>query len=344
MKLGYCSVLAFVYLLGVPIVAGAGVLKDDDTLQRGGDLSYESLSARHLDFKRALTSSSLLFTLDKIRGSGGQRNGIQSFAFDERNRTVYTLHLTGMKSGGASIINSYSLDEGISKKSLGASNPINNVVGHQGLGVEYIAGNEVRLWSTYQKDFRRVVRFSYTEGQPVGDVEVFRLFGDDFKTYVSATPAISMDQKYLIAAGRKKDTGGQVVRVWKLADLVRGGEGDYSQRWTYEWGVQDLIDSQHPLQGIASDGRRVWIVAGNSNIDVSKHLAVYTLDGQTIDENLDVELGQDQARIDGFGREFEPEGLALINDGGKLYLCVGVVSGDKGFRQVRIYRMPIDKG
>ncbi|RII75922.1 phage baseplate protein [Pseudomonas monteilii] len=344
MKLGCFSMLAFVFLLGAPIVAGAEALKDEWAQRRDGNLSFESLSARHLDFNRALTSSSLLFTLDKIRGSGGERNGIQSFAFDERNRTVYTLHLTGMKAGGASIINMYPLDEGVSKKSLGASNPVNDVVGHQGLGIEYIAGDEVRLWSTYQKDFRQVVRFSYSEGQPVGDVEVFRLFGNDFKTYVSATPAISTDQKYLIAAGRKKDTGAQVIRVWKLSDLVNGGVGDYSQRWVYEWGVEDLIDSQHPLQGIASDGRRVWIVAGNSNIDVSKHLAVYTLDGQTIDKNLDVELGQDQARIDGAGREFEPEGLALINEGGKLYLCVGVVSGDKGFRQVRIYRMPIDKG
>ncbi|WP_152645393.1 hypothetical protein, partial [Pseudomonas sp. 10-1B] len=282
MKLGYFPVLAFLYLLGAPIGAGAGVLTDEQAQRKDGSLSFESLSARHLDFNRALTSSSLLFTLDKIRGSGGERNGIQSFAVDERNRTLYTLHLTGMKTGGASIINNYPLDENVSKVSLGASNPLNDVVGHQGLGVEYLAGNEVRLWSTYQKDFRQVVRFSYSEGQPVGDVEVFRLFGDDFRAHVSATPAISMDQKYLIAAGRKKDTGDQIVRVWKLADLVRGGVGDYSQRWTYEWSVQDLIDSQHPLQGIASDGRRVWIVAGNSKVDVSKHLAVYTLDGQTI--------------------------------------------------------------
>ncbi|KIY37626.1 hypothetical protein TZ03_27030 [Pseudomonas sp. 10-1B] len=65
---------------------------------------------------------------------------------------------------------------------------------------------------------------------------------------------------------------------------------------------------------------------------------------QTIDKNLEVKLGQTQARMDGVGREFEPEGLALINEVGKLYLCIGVVSGDKGFRQVRIYRVPINKG
>ncbi|NWL44918.1 hypothetical protein DM819_03320 [Pseudomonas hunanensis] len=343
MKLGYFPVFAFFYLLSALIGVGAEASTNEQALRENGSSSFQSLSARHLDFNRALNSSSVLFALEKIRGSGGGRNGIQSFAFDERNRTVYTLHLTGMKAGGASIINNYPLDQAVSKVSLGASNPINDVVGHQGLGIEYLADNEIRLWSTYQKDFRQVVRFSYLEGHPVKDVEVFRLFGYDFKTHVSATPAISTDQKYLIAAGRKKDTGEQVVRVWKLADLVRGGVGDYSKRWTYEWSVQDVIDSQHPLQGIASDGRRVWIVAGNSKIDVSKHLAVYTLDGQVIDKNFDVELGQVQARMDGVGKEFEPEGLALINDGGKLYLCVGVVSGDKGYRKVRIYRMPIDK-
>ncbi|MCE5976006.1 phage baseplate protein [Pseudomonas sp. JR33AA] len=343
MKLGYFPLFACLYLSGALMGAGAEASANEQAQLESGGRSFQALSSRHLDFNRALNSSAMLFALEKIRGSGGGRNGIQSFAFDERNRTVYTLHLTGMKAGGASIINNYPLDQAVSKVSQGASDPVNDVVGHQGLGIEYLPDSEVRLWSTYQKDFRQVVRFSYLEGQPVKNVEVFRLFGNDFKTHVSATPAISTDQKYLIAAGRKKDTGDQVVRVWKLADLVRGGVGDYSQRWTYEWSVQDVIDSQHPLQGIASDGRRVWIVAGNSKIDVPKHLAVYTLDGQVIDKNFDVELGQAQARMDGVGKEFEPEGLALINEGGKQYLCVGVVSGDKGFRKVRIYRMPIDK-
>lgn len=135
-----------------------------------------------------------------------------------------------------------------------------------------------------------------------------------------------------------------MIRVWKLADLADGGGGDYSQRWIYEWSVKDLIDAQHPLQGIASDGRRVWIVAGNSKVDLTKRLAVYALNGQRIDDSFEVKLGQNQARMDGVGKEFEPEGLALISEEGRLYLCVGIVSGDKGSRQVRIYRMPIDRG
>jgi hypothetical protein len=335
-------VVAYLMLMLLSSASSAGTLQQQG--EEGGRKHSSNgffLSGHYLDLSESLASSSLFASLDNIRGPGGKINGIQYFSFDERNRDLYSLNLNIAKNGNRSTINRYPLDGDRSKQSEGFSTPLGNVVGHQGLGLEYLPEGGVRLWSTYYKDFRQVARYSYSDGAPVGDVQIYRLFGVGFRPYVSSTPTISLDQKFIVAAGKKKGETYQTVRVWRLADLVANGGGDYSKSWLYEWDLRDLIGPQHPLQGIASDGKRIWIIAGSSKINEPKRLGVYSLEGRVLDKDDNMTVGRAQALLDGVGKVYEPEGLALIEDDGKVYLCIGIVSGDKGFRHARIYKAPL---
>lgn len=286
-----------------------------------------------------LIKRDLVFSPTNLLGPGGNRIGIQAFALDERSRNIYTLQLNGAKAGNQSTINRLSLDGSLKRKSEGYSRPVSYDVGHQGLGIEYLADGDLRLWTTAYSNPKQAVRYSYADGRPLENIELYGLFGTDFRNRSSSTPTISHDQQYLIAVGLRKHASTVTVRVWRLADLVKGGPGDYSNSWLYEWETLGLTDSTHPTQGIASDGETVWIVAGNNDINVPKRLQVYTLQGSLLSTIGNLETGRAQALLDGSGSVYEPEGLALFHNGTRLILCIGIVSGDLGGRHARIYEI-----
>ena len=283
--------------------------------------------------------SDFLFSASKLAGPGGQQIGIQSFAIDERFGNLYTLQLSGKRSGNQSTINRFSFKDRSKLRTEGYSNPPSAEVGHQGLGIEYLPGRDFRLWSTANIDSRQVTRYRYADGRSLDQVQLFRLFGDDFRNHTSATPTISYDQKYLVAYGMRRRTSTIVVRAWRLADLVKAGPGDYSKSFTYEWETKKFSGPPVPIQGIASDGVRVWILAGNNSIDSPKRLQSYSIEGELQSSNEHVWIGRDQARNDGSGMIYEPEGLALLRAGNGLILCAGIISGDLGRRQARIYQI-----
>lgn len=286
-----------------------------------------------------LAKRDLIFSPANLFGPGGNRIGIQAFALDERSRNIYTLQLNGAKAGNQSTINRLSLDGPLKRNSEGYSTPASYDVGHQGLGIEYLTDGDFRLWTTAYTNPKQAVRYSYADGRPLANIELYGLFGKDFRNRSSSTPTISHDQKYLIAVGLRKRASTVTVRVWRLADMVKGGPGDYSNSWLYEWETLGLTDSTHPTQGIASDGETVWMVAGNNDIHVPKRLQVYTLQGSLLSTNGNLETGRAEALLDGSGSVYEPEGLALFHNGSRLILCVGIVSGDLGGRRARIYEI-----
>lgn len=282
-------------------------------------------------------NAGLFFYAASLSGPGGKSIGVQSFAFDERTRNIYTLQLNGVSNDNMSTINRFSLDGEIQQNSAGYSTPVSSEVGHQGLGLEYLEGSAFRLWTTGHANSRQAVRYSYTDGGPLADIEVYTLFGSDFKSNTSCTPTISHGQSLLVAYGTRTGGTNTTVRIWRLADVVDGGPGDYSGSWLYEWDTQGLVDSDHPTQGIASDGQVVWLLAGNNNINLGKRLQEYTIEGTLISSDEDFQTGRRQALLDGAGVVYEPEGLAVLGNGPGLTLCVGVISGDLGTRFARIY-------
>lgn len=287
----------------------------------------------------AAATAGVLFNPTTFGGPGGGSIGVQTFAFDERARRIYTLQLNGVGSGNLSTINRFDLDGGIGQTTLGNSTPVSSDVGHQGLAVELLDSPNFRLWTTGYADSRQAVRYSYTDGAALGDIQLFTLFGPDFESNTSCTPTISYGQTYLVAYGTKTGATNTTVRVFNLADLVAGGPGDYSGQYVTEWDTVGLVDATHPTQGIASDGVSVWLVAGNNDINEPKRFQMYTLAGTLISSDEDFQVGRAQALLDGAGTVYEPEGLALLRVGPSLMLCVGVISGDLGTRFSRFYAL-----
>lgn len=286
-----------------------------------------------------LSKGELLFSPASLSGPGGNRIGIQAFAMDERSKSIYTLQLNGAKSGNQSTINRLPIEGPIKRGSVGYSRPVSYYVGHQGLGIEYLSDGDFRLWTTAYTDPKQAVRYSYSDGHPLENIELYGLFGKDFRNRSSSTPTISHDQQYLIAIGLRKRASSVTVRVWRLADMIKRGPGDYSKSWLYEWDTLGLTDSTHPTQGIASDGETIWMVAGNNDIHVPKRLQGYTLHGSLLFSDGNLKVGRAQAILDGSGSIYEPEGLALFYNGGRLILCLGILSGDLGARHTRIYEI-----
>lgn len=290
-------------------------------------------------------SFSTLFTLLGHQSDSGAYFGAQDFTFDPRTRRVYTLILSGSSLLDLATINEFPLD-GTTKSttSVAHTTPASNLVGHQGLGFEPLEG-DCRLWTTAYRDSpsiytgRHAVRYGFTSSGAITNAQFYLLFGGDFVDSTSCTPCVDVSGRFLIAHGTKStgvfDTR---IRVFDLAALRNGGPGDYSSSYLAEFSTDGLVDSNYPLQGMASDGSCIVAYAGDATISQNKKLYWYDLKtGKSIFKDNSFNVGKSNSAADGAGTRHEPEGLEFIKDGNTYQLVVGVVSGDTGARVTRLY-------
>lgn len=264
--------------------------------------------------------------------------GSQAFCFDERNRYLFSLE--------GDRINRFPMDGLISVTELDYTQPASTVIGHQGLAIEYLPANDFRLWTTSATVGRSACRFIYTPNGPINTVEEYELFTSGaYANSTSCTPTISYDGKYLLAHGTIFGTFITVIRVFELAKLIAGGPGDYTDKWLYQWQTQGIVgDVDHPLQGLACDGKTAFLMAGGTGFVITKRLYTFTLDGTLIAKEDDITIGATQAAGDGTGVKYEPEGLSIMGGpNGSTTLMVGILSGDTPARRFRIYGVAMAK-
>lgn len=282
-----------------------------------------------------------------------QVNGLQSFTVDEVGGKVYAMHLTGSGAAEVSYIDQYTMAPGSATLAAAGTSLSSAQLGHQGLTLEYRNNGTVKLWgavryeaTNYPLGHRQAIRFDYAgNAANIANVQAYTLFGAEFAYTGNATlPAISYDQRFLVAVGRK-DSRTFFARVFDLALLVAGGAGDYSTQWIYEWQIDDDILTDDvggtftPVQGIACDGATVYVLAGNSSTN-GKRIHAYTIDGVRTQRQDNVSVGLTNAQADGAGTFYEPEGLAVYRpDGGHPALAVLILSGNSGARINRIWAL-----
>lgn len=278
-----------------------------------------------IDVKRDLrpSRSKLIFQIQESDDDSAVSNDlvIQDFCFDEINNRLYTHHRSHDQTKG--YVQAYSLDgAGTGYLTLLGTSAASSIIGLSGISVEYQDNGTVFLWSSVNPSYgadsgRQGVRFKYAgNGAAVTDVQVYTLFRADQTGYAANTtsPRVSYCGRYLLALGRPS-TRRVLVRVFDLRTLVKGGAGDYSDKYLYEWEIDEDILADNlggtvpqPKQGMVSDGAFVYILAGSSSVTEPKHVHCYTLDGQRVAENDNVIIGQDIA--DSF---MEPQGLAICS-------------------------------
>lgn len=286
------------------------------------------------------------------RGTGdNSRAVVQSVAYDPVNRLLFMLHEKGYISGNSgaryAAISRHELTNGtdiVTTKDI--SSLTLNSVGHQGLAVEVIASLNtntsgliknnygIRLWSSnkYGQDGGTALRFSYSAGNNVGNIQQYKLV--DVSGNLSLTPTISYDQRYLLVTYR--DTSSNYhIRVFNLKTLVDGGAGNYTSNYIADFPVYPTLSSYSSnvkgFQCMACDGYYVYILASKTDTTQPAAIWCYTLDGKLVTANQYVTLGfqdaynRNQELTDKNTVAFcEPEAIFIMPVSGIPRLCLGV--------------------
>lgn len=295
-----------------------------------------------------------IMTLTSANMSIGARTffGVQAPAYNPRTKRLMSLTLSGASTKDLSTINEHEFgDQVFNTPSLGASIE-GKIIGHQGLAVQLDAA-DTWLWSTAYDETdtdgnpspytaRQAVRAKYVSGAAMSSPQYFTLFGPEFSASISCSPAISPDQKYLIAQGQRTlgAAYNRVVRVWDLPACLASGETDWSDLFFAEHDVTGIADATHPVQGLQPDGAIFLITSGDATIAGTKRLWAFDLlTGEKLSISTDdMTLGKAQSALDGLGTRHEPEGICVVPNGAGGYtFLIGFVSGETSTG--RFYRL-----
>lgn len=280
-----------------------------------------------------------------INGAGGQ-----SLAFDEPNSIMYVMLFDNSTGSERSYLSAYDMAARYPQTAtaLWSTNP-SSLLGHQGLGLEYITNSAPKLWGCCRYDEfnapaggRQVIRFNASSGSDISNIQVFTLFGEEFSYLGNATMcAVSYDQRYLVACGRKT-TRDFWVRVFSLDMLIANGAGDYSRRFLYEFQLdQDILaddanGNATPVQNMACDGSHVYVVSGNSGL-TQKKIHQYSLAGVKCDINNTISVGLTTASAE--GGTHEPEGICVYRTQGSAKPMLAYLTISSSGNRTRIWDM-----
>ncbi|OAQ15834.1 hypothetical protein F480_04265 [Bibersteinia trehalosi Y31] len=274
------------------------------------------------------------YIYDLVRIGSYSGNVVQSFVIDYKNASIFTQHIGGKPE--ECYICHYKIEN---KRTLIANTNIElgGLGGHQGITIQYF-DKTPRLWFSAGRDIQnrglKSVRFDYE----TSSFEVFQFFDSkNFRKIGSTNPCISLDQKYMIVRGYRKDNRTNTIRVFEMDKLA--SEGNYSGKYLYQWDIDDIaLNNKYPLQGIASDGEIIIIQLGFNDNHINKSLLIYTMSGKLLFKTENYSIGKWDAILTGNGKHWEPEGICFSfdkNNNKRLYHCI--TSGNKGNRLARIY-------
>ncbi|MGL4752273.1 MAG: tail fiber domain-containing protein [Aeromonadaceae bacterium] len=287
-----------------------------------------------------------------VRIGASVNNVIQSVAFDDVNGYVYTQHVGGPSDSEYSVINRYSKNGNV-KQTADVSSATTLEVGHQGLAIQQTATG-VKFWGSAKYGVgngNKAVRFDLNvsslgaNGATVENVETFQFFPTDTSSQ-SSTPCVSYCGRYLVVEKNATAIGapGNYIRVFELDKLT--DSGDYSNKYFKEFfvSVTNGAAKTPALQSMACDGSYIYILSGNSSVNDTHTLAVFTMDGELVREDRDFSVGKTDASGVGSGTFYEPEGMAISTYNGIPTLFVQIAVGDQGARGCFVYGLGIING
>lgn len=279
----------------------------------------------------------------------GTRREVQYFACDESLRKIYTIHDNDDKDNPQTIVTRYPMD-GVGKirKQDAVSLP-SNEFGHQGLAVEPALDNVSKVWCTYGKNKMQAMRFTFGAGAGPLQKELYTFYraSDGFNPNVSCFDGFSYSGRYIITHGLVVGQQRVVARLFDRAAVLAKGPGDHSQDYVYSIELDDLYEpGGFAVQGLTSDDVSLFGISGGNGFDVpDRRLYKYDLEtGAVMERNKSFMVGAEEAKLDGSGISYEPEGLGFATINGSPRLCVGIRSGSSLNPQVyRVYALDLDE-
>ena len=287
---------------------------------------------------------------DLTRRGSYSGNVVQSIGLNRAADDLFTLHVTSEANGELAVLNRFKLNGDVEQTSIDYSLP-NAVIGHQGLGIEVQADNDVYFWggckNTVQGSGCKVVRYKYKPSS-VGTItatEEFVLFPLDTSTQ-NTSPAISHNFKYLVVEKDKTISTsdfGNTIRLFALSTLNEHGAGDYSSRHLREFYFQRKslpgVNRKEALQALGCDGKYIYVLSGGMEVTDPSRLVIHDLEGNIVKEILDFAVGKTDAMARGSGTHYEPEGMAFIEKDGQMKVLFQIAAGDTGARACLIYEV-----
>lgn len=216
-------------------------------------------------------------------------------------------------------------------------------LGHQGLSLEHMP-HGVQLWgSAAENQGKYAIRFRYEPNRPPVDLELYKLFGDEFIDRNVTMPKVCSDEKHLIARGRKSSRG-QIIRIFDLQRLRSSPDKDASSNFVTEWTIDsDIFRDGLPLQGIACDDaqRIIYLVLGKSNLAADKRMYVYNFEGRLLRKHENLAIGIQEGFME--NGSYEPEGMTFFQSSNhpNPMLVLSFVTGRGMNKIMRLW--PIEK-
>jgi hypothetical protein len=218
----------------------------------------------------------------------------------------------------------------ISAPPIFTSKPL-NFIGHQSIAVQRTSAT--KFWATSSKTTkgsekaRFIVRFELNNatGEAL-NIEYFKVFSDEFASSLGGANVMSVSPngQFLVVTGNHS-TKGRYVRVFKTDVFLT--EGDYSDKYIYEFGFQ-FFNGFNP-QSICCDNEFIYILHGGTT--GTEKVEIYTLDGAFVDLDDKFTVGSYDATLLPY-YYYEPESL-FIGDAGRL-LCL-IAAGKKAGKDAR---------
>lgn len=306
---------------------------------------FGGTAERFINIKRDFTDTErgggALLAGNYVRSGTSAGAVVQSAAWDDVNRYLYTLHTT---SGDLGVVNRFSTMKmgGLVRNLASAYTAASAYVGHQGLGVQHMDDGAVKLWASMAYEAAgaavtskgtKAVRFDAPTGTGQNidsSVEIFNLFPEVDGSNQATTVCISYSGKYLIAKYSVNGTNDYRVRIFKLDDLTEAG--DYSNKYIHEFTITltrdtDIGGIEKALQGMACDDRYIYFLAAYYGYGERHSIYVSDMFGNVVDEYRDLSLGKEIGVYAGT-TYYEPESLFFMSLNGQPKLVMQIATGD----------------
>jgi len=297
-----------------------------------------------------------------LRGNDG--NAVQSIAFDPEHQRIYALY-DSKAEGGVGVIYSVPMKQGDAgtQPVWGADGDVR--VGHQGLALETGTNGHIYLWTSKRN------RNSFKDKDPDAGAKVLRIDITDVPSYSTerdshnewkahdgryfkkvqeytlwpdknvnqnSQPTISSNGKYLIT--KRTVENGFKIRVFDFNELKNADGGNFSSDALTQFFIPRNSETISVIQGIASDGRYIYVAGGRFQADPNQNLSIliYDMQGNFIGKKVLGDVGylfQKNEIKD--ANMLEDESLNIIKQKDGNHLVVQIAGGSTGHRTEWIY-------
>lgn len=274
----------------------------------------------------------------------GKNNVVQSIAVDEVNRYMYSL-----SASTPYLLCRYNYDNSVYNTAIDYNeDAVGDVLGHQGIGVEQLGNGETLLWGSSGNDNYTGSKVHTFQYRPSADgllikSEVWILYPQD-GVKQSLTPAISVDQKYLVVARQVNENKGLLVRVFDMQTIKKArseGRFDITNEFLTEFDYLD-IDAVPTVsrQAMACDGHNIYVLWATHSIELPDFLLQFDMRGNFIRKYDSHHIGLSDSQAVGAEGLHEPEGLCFVNSPkGGVSLLYQVAHDDAGKRKCYVYEV-----